>query len=234
MKVVKFARKATFLATMAVSMQISAAEWSGCYLGANAGYGDGDNQINQTFFEGNVINHNGGSTSSDGTIYGAQFGCDYQPSEKWVAGFQLSASKANIEGRHVFVGGTGPDNYVSYETDQTLSVAGRFGYLVKDSTLLYTKIGWVTTDQLYTDQDPTYDPPLFYQTSESRSGWTAGVGIEHKFVENVSFFAEFNHIDLGREENIALDNLGEIDISDYLASIDQSMNQYMVGMNYYF
>ena len=235
MKVVKFARKAAFLATIVVPFQISAADWSGCYLGLNGGYGDGNNQLDiQLFQEVAYEDRSAGSASSDGSLYGLQFGCDYQASEKWVAGFQLSGSKSNINGKHVFIEGTGPNNYVNYETDQSVSLTGKFGYLVKESTLLYSKLGWVTTDQVYTDTDPTYDPPLFYQKSQSRSGWTAGVGVEHKFLENVSFFIEMNHVDLGRKADIEFDNLGEIAIDDYIAAIDQSLNQFMVGINYYF
>ena len=151
-----------------------------------------------------------------------------------MAGIQVSASKADMNGEHLFIDGNGPNNNVSYETDQTLSLTGRFGYLVKDSTLLYAKLGWVTTDQVYTDTDPDYNPPLFYQKSLSRSGWTAGVGIEHKFVENVSFFFELNQVELGRKDNISFDNLGTIAIDDYVAAVDQSSQQLMVGLNYYF
>jgi len=230
----KLIRNVALLTTMLASSQILAADWSGCYLGANAGYGDGSNQITVNFFANEAFDKDAGSTSSSGSLYGAQFGCDFEASKKWVAGFQLSASKTDISGKHLYFEGTGPENYVRYETDQFLSLSGRLGYLVKDSTLLYSKLGWVTTDQVYTDSDPDYSPPLIFQKSQSRSGWVFGVGVEHKFVENVSFFAELNHVELGTEDNIILIDLGEIDINDYEVSIDQSMLQFMVGINYHF
>jgi outer membrane immunogenic protein len=231
----KLSHKATLLATLALSFQINARDWSGCYLGANVGYGDGNNQLDIELFQDIAYDdRSAGSASSSGSLYGLQFGCDYQPSEKWVLGAQLSGSEVEVDGRHLFIDGTGPNNYVTYETDQLLSLTGKLGYLVKDSTLLYSKLGWVSTEQRYFDTDPFYDPPLRYQKSLTRSGWSVGVGVEHKFLENVSFFIEMNRVELGTEKNIPFDNLGEIEIDDYVASIDQSLNQFMVGLNYYF
>jgi len=235
MHIIKFSCKAALLATLALSFQTNAEDWSGCYLGAHIGHGKGDNQLDILRFQDITYeNRSAGSASSSGSMYGAQFGCDYQTSEKWVSGVQFSASKLDMNGEHLFIDGNGPNNYVNYDSDQSLSIVGKFGYLLKDTSMLYAKLGWVTTNQVYTDTDPDYDPPLFYQKSLSRKGWTVGVGFEHKFRDYVSYFFEVNHLALGREDNILFDNLGLIAIDDYEAAVDQSANLFTAGLNFYF
>jgi outer membrane immunogenic protein len=205
--------------------------WSGCHAGLNAGYATGDNQWTTKFFGNTAYDDNGGSATSKGPVGGAQLGCDLQH-ENWVAGAQGILDFANSRGRHHYVGGT-PNNHVTYETKRVAMLTGRLGYLFNPGTLVYIKAGWAWADNRYNDSSPDSAPPQTYRKSRVRNGWIAGAGVEYRFAPRMSFFAEYNHFEFGKEA-LHLDSALATGADDYRASIAQDASALLVGVNYHF
>ncbi len=93
------------------------------------------------------------------------------------------------------------------------SVTGRVGVTAFDRGLIYAKGGWA-----WEDSDRTVTPfgadgfiqilggpagstlTIANNLSQSRSGWTWGVGGEYAFAPNWSAFVEYNHFDFDTDD----------------------------------
>lgn len=224
----------TLSALMCAQNTLAEEDWKGCYLGANAAYADGNNSTRNTFYQDQTVDHFAGSADSSGTLAGLQIGCDTPLNDKWLIGAKATAQTANVDGRHLYNGGTGPQDYFAYYTNDLFTIQGRIGYFIGGSSLVYFQTGWVQANQEYNDTDPDYAPPIDLYASRNRDGWTAGIGFEHKFNDKFSFFTEYNRIDFGTEHNIVQEDRGGLGIDDTTLSIDQNLNSFNVGINYRF
>jgi outer membrane immunogenic protein len=200
--------------------------WNGCYVGANGGYG-------RALISGidTVANNAIGSANADGGVIGAQLGCDHQ-TDNWVFGAQLSADKAYLTGRHLYVNGTGPSNRVTYDINSVFSVTGRIGYLFEPEMLAYFKAGGARTKTNHNDTDPapTVGVPYTGNTSVVRNGWIVGAGLERKIGKNWSGFVEYNYMSFGRKTVTIAYTDGVI--ANY--SFKQDMSYLGLGVNYRF
>jgi outer membrane immunogenic protein len=168
--------------------------WTGCYVGAHAGYGSGPTTMNSGDVYGNGFEMS--SFNVDGGLVGGQIGCNVQiPASNFVVGVDFSMAGTNIKG-------TGLDGYVPggpfYDTvklNQLNSVTGRFGWNGWNPQLLiYVKGGAAFTKLSY--MNSYFTVPL-YASGQTRSGWTAGAGAEWAFTQKWSVFVEYNHYDFG-------------------------------------
>jgi outer membrane immunogenic protein len=175
--------------------------WSGCYIGANLGYGWQKNDPSDPAFPTFSLGRDIGS----GIIGGGQLGCDYQFAGPWVIGLQGMFDGAGITGRHTVPFAYALDNteVLTFKTDWFATLTGRIGYAVWPQTLLYIKAGgaWVHTN--YTDVDPGSVPPFSGSTSAVLNGWIVGGGAEYRFRPHWSAFVEYNYTGLGTH-NVSL------------------------------
>jgi outer membrane immunogenic protein len=76
------------------------------------------------------------------------------------------------------------------------SVTGRVGY-AWDRFLLYAKGGgaWLRTDFNFQNAG------VVFSTSETRSGWTVGIGGEYAFLDWLTGFIEYDHYGFGDNDN---------------------------------
>ena len=81
------------------------------------------------------------------------------------------------------------------------TLTGRIGYAVAPTWLLYFQGGaaWA-----HTSTDITFDGVQFGQTSNTRSGWTVGGGVEWMFAPHWSAFLEGNYMDFGSSDESAI------------------------------
>lgn len=205
--------------------------WKHCYVGASASFLESDNQWSTNTIQGNVINDNAGSAKGDDTAVGLQFGCNFHESADWVFGAKLAASDNKPDASHLYQGGTGPDNIISYETKDVVSLIARVGFKINDNGLMYGNLGYTQSSNLYQDNATT--PLEFsYRKRASQRGLLVGVGYEHKLSNQFSLFAEYNHTDLGDNQILLDDLIGGT--TDYRATVEQDLSQFNFGVNFSF
>ena len=171
--------------------------WTGCYVGANAGglwvkkdwidRTPGDPLIGQSY----------GGHDANSFLGGLQAGCNYQFAGGWVIGIQGDYDWTDAKGSNanVLFAGT---------TDRTrvrslASVTGRLGY-AWDRFLGYVKGGGAWERDNY-DFVITATGVVIASASETRGGWTVGIGGEYAFTDWLSGFAEYDYYDFGTRSN---------------------------------
>jgi outer membrane immunogenic protein len=175
--------------------------WTGCYVGGNVG---------GLWAKKDWTNAALGPESSvsiSSWLAGAQLGCNYQVSA-WVFGIQGDYDWTNASA-------TATDA-VFVATDQTkikslASVTGRVGYAM-DRFLGYVKGGGAWEADEYSIFGP---PAASASASETRTGWTIGVGGEYAFTNWLTGFAEYDYYDFGTKANTFTGNFAAtVDIKE--------------------
>lgn len=198
--------------------------WTGCYIGAHAGYGWG--RIAVTDPTPGIFAFAGNQTvtaNTQGFLAGGQAGCNYQFAGAWVVGLEGNLAWANLKGTvdDPFFAGK---NFSS-RTDWIADATGRIGYSF-DRVLVYGKGGGAWAHN-------RFDQIVFLGTAtgtETRFGWTAGAGIEYAFTDNWSAKLEYNHYDFGsRQVTLAVPGNGPFPMI-----VDQRIDTVKVGINYRF
>jgi outer membrane immunogenic protein len=105
-------------------------------------------------------------------------------------------------------------------------VTGRVGY-AWDRFLGYVKGGGAWEKDEYTG---TF-PGLIGTASQTRSGWTVGVGGEYAFTYNLSGFIEYNYYDFGDKSVTLVNQFGG---TYYAANINDQKSVLKIGLNWKF
>jgi outer membrane immunogenic protein len=155
--------------------------WTGCYVGANGGGLWAHRDWNGAFGFGTF-----GSQTTSGGLGGVQGGCDYQVGH-WVIGIAgdydwSSASTNNLNNAFPLI--TDQAN-----TKSLASLTFRTGY-AWDRFLGYVKGGgaWLRSDLSIQTAGTTLT-----SVSDTRNGWTIGVGGEYAFLDWLSGFVEYDY-----------------------------------------
>jgi outer membrane immunogenic protein len=183
-------RAAPVVAPAPVAYNVS--NWTGCYIGGNVGGAFGDASLNTI----------GGEVSGNGSGFagGGQVGCDYQFAGGWVIGFRnmfdwTSNDKSGTIGAGPLAGGVVNFNNRWFDT-----LTARIGYAVQPAWLLYFQGGAAWAD---TSTNITFAGVQIGQTSNTRTGWTIGGGVEWMFAPHWSAFLEGNYMDFGSNDGTA-------------------------------
>jgi outer membrane immunogenic protein len=179
----------------AADMQLKAVavrpfSWTGRYIGGSFG----------SMFSATSWTMSGAVASDQeptGLTAGGQAGCNYQISN-WVFGVQgdyawTEASSTAVD--QVSLLGLTDEA----KLNAISSVTGRLGYAL-DRWLGYAKGGGAMVRENY-DTFFTGTNTTFSTGSQTRSGWTAGVGLEDAMVSNLSIFAEYDWYDFGTRQS---------------------------------
>jgi|tagenome__1003787_1003787.scaffolds.fasta_scaffold20974157_3 outer membrane immunogenic protein len=184
--------------------------WTGCYVGGNGGGIWVDKSYSVTgigpgivppFAAAPGIGTGLGSHTASAGLGGGQVGCNYQTGS-WVFGVQGDYDWTNANGSH-------PDPFfpLSIQSSQTKSLAsvtGRVGY-AWDRFLGYVKGGGAWEKEDYT---MTTAAALLATASETRGGWTVGVGGEYAFNDWLSAFVEYDYYGFGKRTNTFVTTTG--------------------------
>jgi outer membrane immunogenic protein len=185
--------------------------WTGFYAGLNLGWAWGRNDEVAC-----PIDNEGGShacftspTSTDpsgvisiarfssshpsGVIGGGQFGYNYQLDSNWVLGFEADIQGANIEGS--FTDRFATPSTFTERTDWLATVRGRVGYLFTPNLLVYGTAGLAYGGVEATASNVFGTSIAHFEGS--RTGWTAGGGVEWLVTRNLSVKGEALYYDLG-------------------------------------
>ncbi len=177
-------------------------DWTGFYVGGNAGYGWKDPAVSFTPNDALAAADTCGSGSCPpaasfrigGGLGGLQAGYNWQINQNWLVGFETDFDWSGINGTGTsnFSLNTVPSNFQASERTQWFgTVRGRFGYLAASNLLLYGTGGFaygrvnenVSLNSPLSGLNP--GPP----TSFACVGGGVGVGASNCFVGNSSRIA---------------------------------------------
>ncbi|HEY7242680.1 MAG TPA: outer membrane beta-barrel protein [Xanthobacteraceae bacterium] len=160
--------------------------WTGCYLGANAGALRANTDWLDEIPGDPAFGLDFGSHASSGGLGGVQANCNYQVAA-WVIG---------IMGDYDWTNATASNTNLLAPTliDQThirslASVTGRIGY-AWDRLLVYAKGGGAFVDR---DYGVLFGGAVTATVTERRGGWTAGIGAEYAFLDWLTGFVEYDY-----------------------------------------
>jgi outer membrane immunogenic protein len=197
--------------------------WTGCYIGGHAGglwaqkhwTDDDPRNLNGTFGLSET------SHSPNGFLGGVQAGCDYQFGGGFVIG---------IAGDYAWTSASATSNSALFfgDTDQSRvkslgSVTGRLGY-AWDRFLGYVKGGGAWETDRYSQFDPFNG---LGTASQSRTGWTVGIGGEYAFTNFITGFVEYDYYNFGTRDALFSYDDGTI----YTYAIKETKSVFKAGIN---
>ncbi len=160
-----------------------------------------------------------GSASLDptGFVGGAQIGYNWQFAPTWVLGVEADFQAFNLSGsvdRTILEATselTPQVTHTKVSADWLFTLRGRLGYAF-DRLFVYGT-GGLAVAKVNFQQTNAFpgrfpgDPALFqadsFSASDTKTGWTAGGGVEYAFLNNWSVKAEYLHVDLGSISGIS-------------------------------
>jgi outer membrane immunogenic protein len=233
----------------------AAFSWTGCYIGAHAGYGWGRNRNNfndairsdptegpgpeGTNFPAEYasFDHN-----TNGGVLGGQAGCNYQFQQNWVVGVEGEFAWSGIKGsltnpEDAF----DPGQYSSFESKNLWNgdIALRLGY-AWDRSLLYGKVGAAFGSFRYTETHDDFPSTHLCATvngvcsvsfTNTRAGLLLGAGWEYAFTNNWTGKVEYDYINYG-SANIPYPDAAVV--PPVAVQVRDSVSIVKVGVNYLF
>lgn len=190
--------------------------WTGFYLGAHIGYGWGESDVDTSLLPSPALfgaaPFNQGH-DADGFVGGLQLGYNWQVGPSWLWGVEADVSWTDINGSSsvgplpLFGGGFDPGSSQLVTTDLNwfATLRLRAGFLVSPALLVYATGGLAVGDVEQTAITDYVGPAFLYpgSTSETRTGWTAGAGLEWAFAPRWSAKIEWLYYDLGDQTIVA-------------------------------
>jgi len=206
--------------------------WTGFYLGGNLGAAWGQGNVTDTL---TGLSFSG--TSNAVFVGGGQVGFNYQISDIvfGVEGDFDWAANNNNNGTGVVIPGPlglGHTFTASVNNRSITTLTGRLG-VAWDRVLVYGKGGaaWVGNNG-FTVTDVTTGTSLTGTSTNSTTGWTAGVGVEWAFANNWTTRIEYDFVGLGNR-TFAVPATSPILAGDTFTA-NRNIQMVTVGLNYLF
>ena len=205
--------------------------WTGCYIGGHVGGVVSEDRTTSVF---------GGSRSfsAAGAAGGGQIGCDYQFAPNWVAGVEGRAAGTNLKNSHPasvtsFITGITVPSQFSLNNDFLASTTARLGYSFADRWLVFVRGGGAWTREKIDDAFTSSVTGMAVDSSASltRTGWTAGTGVDWALAPNWSATLEYNYYDFGNRGAL-LTNGSNTSVSIF--SLKDTIHTVTLGVNYHF
>ncbi|MCK1396539.1 outer membrane beta-barrel protein [Bradyrhizobium sp. 1] len=200
--------------------------WSGFYIGANAGGGSSHNCWDLTAVGGAPIPVTAeGCHNATGALVGGQIGYRWQ-SASWVFGLEAQGDWADLKGSNV----SSPAALFPLVNNTKIDAIGLFtgqvGY-AWNNVLWYVKGGAAVTHNKF---NGTLGGIALDTANETRWGGTVGTGIEFGFAPNWSVAVEYNHLFMGKHT----DTFTFLGVNTRSDSIKQDVDMATVRLNYTF
>jgi outer membrane immunogenic protein len=194
-----------------------------------------------------------GSLPISGGFFGGQLGGNWQI-ERAVFGIQADAHWADIEGHgSCFDAGAVATAGLSFGCNDKVSsfgtVTGRVGAAV-DRALIYAKAGWAwefgqhslnpTAPFNVMGGNNSQSSITADSSSQFRTGWTFGAGIEYAFAQNWSALIEYSYLDFGTKSANSTHLLSQPNnvpasfVIPIMATATERFNIVKAGLNYKF
>ncbi|TPQ40288.1 porin family protein [Bradyrhizobium guangdongense] len=194
--------------------------WAGFYLGANGGYAWSVDDSLLSYNNVGVFN----GVAPKGGFGGGQLGYNWQFNSV-VVGLETDIEGSNITDSGISTGGRSQ----FYKLNWFGTVRGRLGFAVQDA-LFYATGGFAYGGlNKYT----TGGVPTDFTYNSTATGYVAGAGLEYKFTPSWSVKAEYQYINLRR--NDLYDPTGvNFATTRNLNTADDAFHTVRVGVNYFF
>jgi outer membrane immunogenic protein len=203
----------TYKAPLYKAPVLQAPTWTGFYVGANAGYGFGNQSVNATgdSATGGQAAINAGAIPAtlasrpSGFVGGGQIGFNYQINQI-VLGIEADGQGADIRDHQTVTTNVAALNFLQFTTDAQQkvdffgTVRGRVGFTPISPLLVYATGGLAYGDVAISGSVTNPGCVGFCGSTSSSSlqtGWTAGGGFEYAFTPNWSGKVEYLYYDLG-------------------------------------
>lgn len=162
--------------------------WTGPYIGVNGGAV----WLKSTYHGVSAVNTTGSaSLKTTGATFGGQAGYNWQ-TQNFVFGIEGDVNWVNASGSTAVTPGFAGDFFHSKLT-WLGTIRGRAGLLVSPNTLVYATGGYAAGRIKHNTPDQSG-----FADDKTRSGWTAGGGIEYMFASHWTVKAEALYVDFGK------------------------------------
>jgi len=193
---------------------VAAYNWSGFYIGGNAGYGWGNAADNTAFNDPTfpVTDVHANHDRLRGALGGVQAGYNWQSSDHGVFGIEADWQYAHQTGGQGFTDAfLNPPQSFDTITSSAQSEIRWFGTIraragfSSESLLFYATGGFAygavnrsgTINENLTTPGFTFTGNTTFNVSRVNAGWTLGGGVEGKLAGNWTWKAEYLYLDLG-------------------------------------
>ena len=214
---------------------VAAYDWSGFYLGLNAGGAGSHGCWNLTAIAGLPpgATPSEGCNTATGALAGGQIGYRWQ-SANWVFGVEAQGDWANLKGSNASLVALIPYNNFT-KVDAIGLFTGQVGY-TWNNVLLYVKGGAAVTDNRYSSSFPVGNAFAaagvpFNTASDTRWGGAVGAGVEYGFAPNWSVALEYDHIFMGHPSVVFPASAIAVTRTD---TIGQDVDMGTIRLNYRF
>ena len=170
--------------------------WGGCYAGADIGYAWGRDRDTETVLATGVLSPFSPTDTvpANGPKAGGYLGCNWQWASAYVIGVEGDLDWANARGTVTFPNSGTPLDFYDTRINNQSSVRGRIGYAF-DRLLLYATVGGAFGH--ITEHDVVGATGQFSDTSATRSGLTAGAGVDIAATERWLLRLEYRYTNFG-------------------------------------
>ena len=195
-------------------------DWTGFYVGGYLGTAIGQSKGATPAFDDGVFEINNAKLTG-----GFQAGFNWQFDPHWLAGVEgdigfLRSDKSFLEWND-------PSVTVGIKMKGYSTVRGRFGYVTGPSLLYATGgLAFVRLEDTFGGLPGFFDPAVF---SATKTGWTAGAGIETKLSQHWSVKTEYLYLHGGSTTFAAATGFGTAD-----TTFDHDLHVIKSGLNYTF
>jgi outer membrane immunogenic protein len=186
---------AAFAIASAAAVPAQAGNWSGIYLGGNAGGMWGTVDTTVASKSGAAFSPTVGSTESfspSGVFGGGQIGYNYQMSNL-VFGLELAGDFTDFDKAL----STTDSDIVTVNSDWNAAASLRAGYVFSYGALVYLKGGYAMADLKHSWADG--GSSASFSDSNTVNGWQAGAGYEYLISSDVSVGLEYTYADYGSD-----------------------------------
>src|SRR3974390_3863231 len=175
-----------------------------------------------------------GTVSADGSGFagGGQVGCDYEFTSGWVVGFRNMFDGTSNSRSATLATGPLVNDVVNFNNQWFDLLTGRLGYSWVPAWLVYFQGGGAWA---HTSANITAAGGPIGQTSETRSGWTVGGGVEWMFAPHWSAFIEGNYMSQGSNSGtVVTPNSAVCPTGLFWSTNNRNESTVLVGVNFRF
>ena len=208
--------------------------WTGFYVGANAGYawGSGDVTVlgNPAVLSALSLAGlpTGVSLDNDGFTIGVQAGYNYQINQ-FVLGAEADANWVDGSDNRGALGSTGLNYFSSSKVEWLSTIRARAGFAI-NNVLIYGTGGFAFGEAKSTVTLSLPGSAWTGSESGTRTGWTLGAGVEYAFTRNITARVEYLYYDLG-DKTYTTNTVGALQAT---AKAQFDGNIIRAGVNYKF